>query len=86
MMICRARQDNLTAALPASIVPHATSMSIRVAAIIASDAPASSYLFHLGPPAAVGVTLDQAQSTLVAVAPIVGTPWTAAAAPRSSRR
>jgi len=83
MMICRARQDNLTAALPASIVPHATSMSIRVAAIIASDAPASSYLFHLGPPAAVGVTLDQ--DTPGPVAPIVGTPWTAAAAPRSSR-
>jgi hypothetical protein len=42
--------------------------------------PASSYLFHLGPAAAAGVTLDQARDRLVAVAPIVGTPLTAVAA------
>ena len=53
---------------------------VRLAALVATDAPASSYLLHLGPAAAAGVTLDQAQDVLVAVAPIVGTPRTLAAA------
>jgi alkylhydroperoxidase/carboxymuconolactone decarboxylase family protein YurZ len=53
---------------------------VRLAALIAVDAPASSYLVHLGPAVEAGVTLDQAQDVLVAVAPIVGTPRTAAAA------
>ncbi len=53
---------------------------IRLAALVAVDAPASSYLLHLGPAAQTGVTLDQAQDVLVAVAPIVGTPRTLAAA------
>ncbi len=53
---------------------------VRLAALIAADAPAASYLLHLGPAAAAGVTLDQAQDVLVAVAPIAGTPRTLAAA------
>ena len=53
---------------------------IRLAALVAVDAPASSYLLHLGPAVETGVTLDQAQDVLVAVAPIVGTPRTLAAA------
>ncbi len=53
---------------------------VRLAALIAVDAPASSYLIHIRPAAEVGVTLDQAQDVLVAVAPIVGTPRTASAA------
>jgi alkylhydroperoxidase/carboxymuconolactone decarboxylase family protein YurZ len=52
---------------------------VRIAALVAVDAPASSYLLHLGPAAEAGVTLDQAQDVLVAVAPIVGTPRTLAA-------
>jgi len=53
---------------------------VRLAALIAVDAPAASYLLHIGAAADVGVTLDQAQDVLVAVAPIVGTPRTASAA------
>ena len=53
---------------------------VRLAALAAIDAPASSYLMHLGPAAEAGVTLNQAQDVLVAVAPIVGTPRTMAAA------
>ena len=53
---------------------------VRLAALAAVDAPASSYVAHLGPAAEAGVTLDQAQDVLVAVAPIVGTPRTLAAA------
>ena len=55
-------------------------IAVRLAALVAVDAPASSYLFHLGPAAAAGVTVQQAQDVLVAVAPIVGTPRTLAAA------
>ncbi|HMD91042.1 MAG TPA: carboxymuconolactone decarboxylase family protein [Trebonia sp.] len=53
---------------------------VRLAALAAVDAPASSYLLHIGPAAEVGVTLEQAQDVLVAVAPIVGTARTLAAA------
>ena len=53
---------------------------VRLAALIAVDAPASSYLFHIAPAASVGVTLDQAQDVLVAVAPLAGTARTLSAA------
>ena len=45
---------------------------IRLAALIAVDAPVSSYLLHLGAGAQAGLTLEQAQDVLVAVAPIAG--------------
>jgi alkylhydroperoxidase/carboxymuconolactone decarboxylase family protein YurZ len=57
-----------------------TLILIRLAALIAVDAPVSSYLLHLGAGAEAGLTLDQAQDVLVAVAPIAGTPRTLAAA------
>jgi alkylhydroperoxidase/carboxymuconolactone decarboxylase family protein YurZ len=53
---------------------------VRLAALAAVDAPPASYLAHLGPASEVGVTLDQAQDVLVAVAPIVGTSRTMSAA------
>ena len=53
---------------------------VRLAALVAVDAPVASYLAHIGPAAEVGVTLDQAQDVLVAVAPIVGTPRALSAA------
>ncbi len=53
---------------------------VRLAALVAVDAPAASYLAHIGPAVEVGVTLDQAQDVLVAVAPIVGTPRALSAA------
>ena len=55
-------------------------MLVRLAALAAVDAPASSYLLHLGPAVDVGLTAGDAEDVLVAVAPIVGTPRTAAAA------
>ena len=58
----------------------ATLILVRLAALAAMDAPPSSYLMHIGAAADVGVTVDQAQDVLVAVAPIVGTPRTMAAA------
>ena len=55
-------------------------MLVRLAALAAVDAPASSYLLHIGPAVKVGLTVEDAEDVLVAVAPIVGTPRTASAA------
>ncbi len=52
----------------------------RIAALVAVDAPAASYLMHVGPAVDAGVTIEQVQDILIAVAPIVGTPRTVSAA------
>jgi alkylhydroperoxidase/carboxymuconolactone decarboxylase family protein YurZ len=55
-------------------------IAARIAALAAVDAPAASYLMHIGPAVDAGVTVEQVQSILVAVAPIIGTPRTLSAA------
>jgi hypothetical protein len=55
-------------------------MLARLAALVAVDAPAVSYLLNFGPAAEVGLTLEDTQGLLVAVAPIVGTARVASAA------
>jgi hypothetical protein len=55
-------------------------MLVRVAGLVAVDAPPSSYLLNLGPAAESGLTLEDARSVLVALAPIVGGPRVVAAA------
>ena len=55
-------------------------VAARIAALAAVDAPAASYLLHVGPATDAGVTVEQIQNILIAVAPIVGTPRTASAA------
>ena len=57
-------------------------LAVRIAALVAVDAPAASYLMHVGPAMEAGVTAEQVQDILIAVAPIVGTPRTASAAAR----
>ena len=49
-------------------------MIARLAALVAVDAPASSYLLNLAAAAGVGMEADDVQALLIAVAPIVGTP------------
>jgi alkylhydroperoxidase/carboxymuconolactone decarboxylase family protein YurZ len=51
-----------------------TLLIARLAALVAVDAPAGSYFLHIGPAADLGITVDDIQDVLVAVAPIVGTP------------
>jgi alkylhydroperoxidase/carboxymuconolactone decarboxylase family protein YurZ len=46
---------------------------VRIAALAAVDAKPASYLLHVGPAVDAGVTIEQVQDVLVAVAPIVGT-------------
>lgn len=48
-------------------------MLVRIAALVAVGAPPVSYLLNAGTAADVGVTLDDVEGVLVAVAPIVGT-------------
>ncbi|MFL5860480.1 MAG: carboxymuconolactone decarboxylase family protein [Solirubrobacteraceae bacterium] len=55
-------------------------LAARIAALVAVDAPAASYLMHVGPALDAGVTVDQIQNILIAIAPIVGTPRTMSAA------
>ena len=49
-------------------------MLARIAALIAVDAPAASYLANAGAAADSGVTADDIQAVMIAVAPVVGTP------------
>jgi alkylhydroperoxidase/carboxymuconolactone decarboxylase family protein YurZ len=55
-------------------------LAARIAALAAVDAPAASYLMHLGPAMDAGLTVDQIQNILIGVAPVIGTPRTLAAA------
>jgi alkylhydroperoxidase/carboxymuconolactone decarboxylase family protein YurZ len=59
-------------------------MLVRLAALAAVDAPVASYLLHVGPSMDAGLTVEDAEDVLVAVAPIVGAPRTAAAAAKIS--
>lgn len=54
-------------------------MLVRVAALAAVGAPASSYLLNLGAAAEVGLTLEDVQGVLIAVAPVIGAPSVLAA-------
>jgi len=55
-------------------------LAVRIAALAAVDAPAASYLMHVGPAMDAGLTVDQIQNILIGVAPVIGTPRTLSAA------
>jgi alkylhydroperoxidase/carboxymuconolactone decarboxylase family protein YurZ len=57
-----------------------TMLLVRIAALAAVDAPATSYLMHVGPAVQAGVRFEQVQDVLVTIAPIVGAPRVLAAA------
>jgi alkylhydroperoxidase/carboxymuconolactone decarboxylase family protein YurZ len=59
-------------------------VAARIAALAAVDAPAASYFMHVGPAMDAGVTVEQIQNILVAVAPVIGAPRTAGAAMKIS--
>ena len=60
-------------------------MIARLAALVATDAPAASYLLNAGVASDVGITADDVQDVLVAVAPIVGTSRVVTAAANITR-
>jgi Carboxymuconolactone decarboxylase family len=71
-------RDTLAAMTAASIENSDLSarehMIARIAALVAVDAPAASYALNVEVAADSGVTLDDVEDILVAVAPIVGAP------------
>ena len=54
-------------------------MLVRIAALVAVDAPPISYLLNLGAATDVDIGVDEVRGILTAVAPIVGTPKVVAA-------
>ena len=55
-------------------------MLVRIAALVAVDAPVVSYLLNLDAASDVGIDAEQIRGVLAAVAPIVGTARIASAA------
>ena len=66
--------------IEASTLDKETLMLVRIAALVAVDAPPASYLLNIGAAGDVGIDADQVQGVIAAVAPIVGTARIASAA------
>ncbi len=66
--------------LEASGLDEETYFLVRLAALVAMDAAPVSYVMNLGLAADAGVTLEQVQATMIAIAPVVGSARVAAAA------
>jgi 4-carboxymuconolactone decarboxylase len=67
------------ASVDASSLDAETLMLVRVAALVAVDAPAVSYALNLGVAGDMGIDPEKVRGVLAAVAPIVGTARVAAA-------
>jgi alkylhydroperoxidase/carboxymuconolactone decarboxylase family protein YurZ len=65
--------------LEASSLDDKQLMLVRIAALVAMDAPPASYFLNLGAAGDVDVDADEISGVLAAVAPIVGTPRIVAA-------
>ena len=65
--------------LEASSLDSEELMLVRLAALVAVDAPPASYLLNLGAASELGFGVEDVQGVLAAVAPIVGTARVASA-------
>lgn len=65
--------------LEASNLDAKALMQVRIAALVAVDAPPASYMMNLGAASEVGIDADAVRDVLAAIAPIVGTARTVAA-------
>ncbi len=79
-LLARMTEDSV-ALSTASLDPDEI-MLVRIAALVAVDAPAVSYLVNLEAMADVGIDADKVRGVLAAVAPIVGAPRVASATGR----
>jgi len=61
------------ASLEATTLGADEAMLVRIAALVAVDAPPASYLLNLGAAAELGIGEDEVRGVLTAIAPIVGT-------------
>jgi alkylhydroperoxidase/carboxymuconolactone decarboxylase family protein YurZ len=66
--------DMTAASISRANLPDRELMLVRFAGLIAVNAPASSYFLNMGPAMDSGLTLEDAQSVLVTLAPIIGAP------------
>ncbi len=64
--------------MSASTLDAETFMLVRIAALVAVDAPSVSYLMNLAVAGELDIDSDRIRGVLAAVAPIVGTPRVAA--------
>ena len=60
--------------IEASTLDEKDLMLVRIAALVAIDAPPASYLLNLGAATEIGIELEDVRGVLAAIAPIVGTP------------
>jgi len=65
--------------LETSSLDPETLMLVRIAALIAVDAPPASYMLNLSAAREVGIDEEQIRGVFAAIAPIVGTPRVASA-------
>lgn len=65
--------------MEASTLDAETLILVRIAALVAVDAPPASYLTNLGAASEIGVEEEQVSGVLAGIAPIVGTARTASA-------
>jgi len=77
--------DMTAVSIERSMLSEREHMLSRIAALAAIDAPVASYLMNAGVAADVGITLEDVQGILIAVAPIVGTSRVVAAAGNITR-
>jgi 4-carboxymuconolactone decarboxylase len=71
--------------IEASSLDAETLMLVRVAALVAVDAPPASYLLNLGAASELEIDVEQVRGVLAAIAPIVGTARTVAALGKIAR-
>ena len=74
--------DMTAASVEATSLDPAAIMLVRLAALVASDAEAVSYVMNLASAGEVGLTAEDVRGVLTAIAPIVGTSRVAAATGR----
>ena len=66
-------KDMTASSLDATNLDEQTLMLVRIAALVAVDAPPVSYAMNLEAAGAVGLDAEQVRGVLAAIAPIVGT-------------
>ena len=60
--------------IEASSLDAETLMLVRIAALVAVDAPPASYMLNLAAAKEIGIDEEQIRGVFAAIAPIVGTP------------
>jgi alkylhydroperoxidase/carboxymuconolactone decarboxylase family protein YurZ len=71
--------DMTAASVERTSLPDREVMLVRIAALAAVDAPPASYLLNLAVARDLGLTLEDVQGVLVAIAPVTGGPKVVAA-------